>query len=137
MNARYPWRWKWGALIGAARLQLGAQRAGFADQPLDIDRHARRPVGLQLGQPVTELGDGSLPIASPPVIEANPDLQDALIEVAHRVRLMDPDALERLVLLEELLAVEPLDAVYQRIRGRVRSADRAARPRLLALRPNP
>jgi hypothetical protein len=40
------------------------------------------------------------------VLEAHPDLQDALVEVADRVGLLDPLELERLVLLEELAAVD-------------------------------
>src|ERR1700682_698813 len=65
---------------------------------------------------MAELRHGSAPGAAPPVVEANPDLQDALIEVANGVGLVDPDPLERLVLLEELLPVELGDAMKQGLR---------------------
>src|SRR6267378_851533 len=112
--------------MGATGFQYRAERGRFAHEALDIDRHTGRPVRLQFGQAVTELRDGSLPVAAPPVVKANPDLQDPLVEVAHVVRFMDPDALERLVLLEELLPVELLDAVQQGIGWRVVAACRPA-----------
>src|SRR5205823_8951780 len=111
-------------------------RGRFADQALDIDRHASRSVRFQLGEPVSEFRHGSLPVAAPPVIEADPNLQDALVEVAHLVRLANPDAFQRLVLLEEFLAVELLDAAQQGIGRRVVAADGTARRRLLELRPH-
>src|SRR2546427_13180841 len=75
---------------------------------------------------MAELRHGPAPVTAPPVIEADPDLQDPLVEVANRVRLVDPDALERLVLLEELLPVELVDAVEQSTwRGGVAAAGAA------------
>jgi hypothetical protein len=52
-------------------------------------------------------------------MEADPDLEDALVQVADRVRLGDPDALQGLVLLEELPSVELLDALQEGGRRRV------------------
>jgi len=43
------------------------------------------------------------------VLETHADLEDALVEVADRVALCEPFLLKRLVLLEELSAVELLD----------------------------
>ena len=70
-----------------------------------------------------------MPVTTSPVIEADPDLQDALVQVADRVRLGDPDALEGLVLLEEFPPVELLDAMKQGRRRRVIAACRATRRR--------
>jgi hypothetical protein len=58
------------------------------------------------------------------VLEADADLQDALVEVADRVALLEPLELEGFVLLEELTAVELLDAAAE---GGHRSARSAAR----------
>src|SRR2546429_4960605 len=113
--------------MGPAGFQLRTRRGRFAHQPLDIDCHTDRPVRFQLGEPVPEFRHGSLPVAPPPVIEADANLQDALVEVAHLVRLANPDAFERLVLLEEFLAVELLDTVQQGIGRRVIAAGGAAR----------
>ena len=107
--------------MGAARFELRAQR-GFLDEPLDIDRHTGGTVGLELGETMAELRHGAPPVPPAPVIEANADLQDALIEVSHRVWLVDPDSLERLVLLEELLAVELVDPAEQFGRRRIVAA---------------
>lgn len=81
-----------------------------------------------------ELRDSSTPIPPSPVIKADPDLQDALVEVPHRVSLVDPNSLERLVLLEELLPVELLDALKQCGGGRIVAAHRAAGRGLLDAR---
>src|SRR2546430_11339258 len=134
MNVRYRGRWKRGQVIGTAGSQLRRQRARFAHQPLDIDCHTARTVRSQLGEPVPEFRHGSLPVAPPPVVEADANLQDALVEVAHLVRLANPDAFERLVLLEKFLAVELLDAVQQGIGRRVIAAGGAARRGLLEVR---
>jgi hypothetical protein len=58
------------------------------------------------------------------VLEAHADLQDPLVEVADRVGPLDPLQLERLVLLEELAAVELLDALPEARRWRVAAAAR-------------
>jgi hypothetical protein len=104
-------RWEGSQIRAAAALQLGEEHGALADQALDIDRHAAGPVGLQLFQALAKFGDGSMPVAVAPVIEGDADLEDALVEIPDRVRLGDPDCLEGLVLLEELLPVELVDAV--------------------------
>jgi hypothetical protein len=53
-------------------------------------------------------------IAASPVMEADADLEDAVIQVAHRRARITPQELEGLVLLEELAGVELLDAVEER-----------------------
>jgi hypothetical protein len=49
-------------------------------------------------------------IAATPVMEADADLEDAVIEPADGRRSVAPEELERLVLLEELAGVELRDA---------------------------
>jgi hypothetical protein len=68
------------------------------------------------------------------MVKADPDLQDPLVEVANGVGLVDPDPLERLVLLEELLPVELVDAVEQGVRWRLVASSGAAGRRLLGMR---
>src|SRR5439155_27307229 len=49
-------------------------------------------------------------VAVPPVVKADADLEDAVVEAAVGRSRRSPEELERLVLLEELAAVELLDA---------------------------
>jgi hypothetical protein len=49
-------------------------------------------------------------------MEADPDLKDAVIEVADRCGCVPPQQLERLMLLEKLPCVELLDPVKERRR---------------------
>jgi len=48
-------------------------------------------------------------VAAPPVVKADPDLQDAVIEATVGRARVAPQELERLVLLEELALVELRD----------------------------
>jgi len=50
-------------------------------------------------------------VAAPPMVKADPDLQDAVIEAAVGRPRVAPQELERLVLLEELAPVELRDPV--------------------------
>ena len=61
-------------------------------------------------------------VAVAPVMERDADLQDAVIEAAIRRARRAPQQLERLVLLEELAAVELLDAFDELGRGRLPAA---------------
>jgi hypothetical protein len=63
-------------------------------------------------------------VASAPVVEADPDLEDAVIQVTHRCGGVPPEELEGLVLLEELSGVELLDAA-EKLRWRWLGAARA------------
>jgi hypothetical protein len=56
------------------------------------------------------------------MMEADADLEDAVIETADRRARVPPQELERLVLLEELTGVELLDAVDERFWWRVGTA---------------
>jgi len=61
-------------------------------------------------------------IAVAPVVERDPDLQDAVIERAIGRARRAPEDLERLVLFEELAAVELLDGGAQLRRSRLVAA---------------
>jgi hypothetical protein len=50
-------------------------------------------------------------VPAAPVMKPDPDLQDPVVETAHRCARVAPQDLEGLVLLEELAGVELLDAV--------------------------
>ena len=64
------------------------------------------------------------------MVEADTNLEDALVEIADRIRLLDPDAFQGLVLLEEFLMVELLDPGEQRLRWRVIATAGSSRSRL-------
>jgi hypothetical protein len=53
------------------------------------------------------------------VVEADTDLQDPVVETADGCGCVTPEQLECLVLLEEFVGVELLDAAQERLRGRV------------------
>ena len=63
------------------------------------------------------LGRGIVVIPSLDLIQADPDLQDALIETPDLARFLPPQVFEGLMLLEELAAIELRDAVQQSPRG--------------------
>jgi hypothetical protein len=71
-----------------------------------------------------------MPVALAPVVETDADLQDALVEIADRIRLLDPDPFQGLMLLEELLLVELLDAGEQCLGWQVIATAGASRSRL-------
>src|SRR5215204_2466240 len=56
------------------------------------------------------------------MVESDTDLEDALVEITDRVRLVNPGSLERLVLFEELTAIELGDPLQQRRCRRVSAA---------------
>ena len=83
-----------------------------------------------------------VPVA--PVVEADADLQDPVIETADRRACVTPERLESLVLFEELAGIELLDAADEGLRrwigasGAIGFVDGAAgnalrRPGLLAV----
>ena len=61
-------------------------------------------------------------IPVPPVMEADADLQDAVVQTPYRSAGIPPERLEGLVLLEELATVELFDAADQRPGWRVAAA---------------
>jgi hypothetical protein len=116
------------ALEPADALELGEAALGVGDEAIDVDLHAATPERLEVGDPPSPQPPGAAGVAATQVLEADADLQDALVEVADRVALLEPLELEGFVLLEELTAVELLDAAAEpRRRGVARSARSAAR----------
>ena len=61
-------------------------------------------------------------VPAAPVVKADADLEDAVIETAHGSGRVAPEELEGFVLLEELAGVELLDAAEKRFGRRVRAA---------------
>src|SRR5207244_11502699 len=98
MDLRQPSGWEGEQVRRTPALKLLFETGGLGDQALHVDRHAARPVGLELLQALSELGHRASPIAPAPVVEANTDLQNPLVEVADRVRLYDPDRLQSFVM---------------------------------------
>jgi hypothetical protein len=92
---------------------------GRCDQTVDVHVHAAATEGLEVGDPATPQSSGTGRVAAPQVLEAHADLEDPLVEVADGVALGEPLLLERLVLLEELPAVELLDPAPEARRRRL------------------
>lgn len=101
----------------ADALELGEAALGVGDEAIDVDLHAAKLERLEVGDPPSPQPPGAAGVAAAQVLEADTDLQDALVEVADRVALLEPLELEGLVLLEELAAVELLDAAAEARRG--------------------
>ena len=99
-----------------------ARRRRVRDERGDVDRLACRREWAEPFDPFFEKDGGTVKVAAAPVMEADPDLQDPVIQTADRRGRVAPEQLERLVLLEELIAVELLDAAEKRFRRRVGAA---------------
>ena len=119
MNAREVWRGERRQLIRTGCDQLGSVGFSFADQAVHVDGEAGGPKPLQLVDALGQLGHRAPPVAAAPVIEADSHQQDALIQVADRVWLRDPDRFQRLVALEVQLLVELVDALEEGRRRRL------------------
>src|SRR4051794_20558168 len=100
-------------------LELRDAALGGSDQAVDVDVHAAPAEGLEVGDPALPQRPRTRRVAAAQVLEADPDLEDPLVEVAHRVALGQPLLLEGLVLLVELAAVELLDPPPQARRRRL------------------
>jgi hypothetical protein len=106
------------------------QALGVGDEAIDVGPHASAFERLEVGDPASQQLRRAARVAAAQVLDADADLQDALVEVANRVALREPLELEGLVLLEELAAVELLDAAAEGATGvGRRSAWSAARGR--------
>src|SRR4051812_19209064 len=100
-------------------LELRDAALGGSDQAVDVDVHAAPAEGLEVGDPALPQRPRADRVAAAQVLEAHPDLEDPLVEVAHRVALGPPLLLEGFVLLVELAAVELLDPPPQACRRRL------------------
>src|SRR5688572_9589895 len=103
-----------------------------------------RSEGPQTLDPLLQERGGAMEVAVAPVVEADADLEDPVVQAAHRCASVAPEELERLVLVEELAGVELLDAADQLWRRRLVAAracglkgltagDAFGRPRRLAV----
>jgi hypothetical protein len=95
-----------------------ARRGGVRDERSDVDRLARRREGAQPLDAFLEKNRRAMKVPMAPMVEAHPDLEDAVIQTAHRCGGVAPQQLDRLVLLEELAGIELLDAAKERFRWR-------------------
>jgi hypothetical protein len=77
---------------------------------------------LKTIDPFFEQDRRAVKVPAAPVMEADTDLQDPVIETADRCGRVAPQQLERFVLLEELVRVELLDAAQKRFRRRLGAA---------------
>src|SRR5688572_3142122 len=124
----YPWRDR-GDLdaanaVGAQGDQPLARDSRIGDERVHFNALAARSEGAESLDPLLQQRGGAVEVAVAPMVEADTDLKDPVIKVAHRCAGVAPEKLERLVLIEELAGVELLDA-----------ADQLGRRRLVASRP--
>ena len=92
----------------------GVELLDAADERRDIDTLARRRERPESSDPFLEEDARAVVVAVAPVMEADTDLQDPVIEAADRRAGVTPQRLEGLVLFEELAGVELLDAADER-----------------------
>ncbi len=111
--------------------QLRAQPRRVADEPFHVHSLANRREWSQLVEPFGQQDRRAVEVAARPVVEADPDLEDPVVEVADGLVGRTPEELEGLVLLEELAGVQLLDRADQLGRSRVVAAcaDRLVRDR--------
>jgi len=100
--------------LGSEGKESLARRGGVRDEPGDVDRLARWLERLQPLDTFLEKDGRAMKVPAAPVVEADADLQDPVIQVAHGRCGVAPQQLESLVLLEELARVELLDAAEER-----------------------
>jgi hypothetical protein len=115
----YPWSIREVELahpIGAEGKEPFARRGGAGDESRDVDGLACRHEGSQPLDAFFEEHRRAMKVAAAPVVKPNADLEDAVIEAAHRCARVAPQELEGFVLLEELAGVELLDAAEKRLR---------------------
>jgi hypothetical protein len=108
--------------LGTESEKLLARRGRIPDEGGDVDRLARWRERAQPVDAFFEKNGRAVKIAAAPVVKADTDLEDAVIEAADRSGRVAPQELERLVLLEEVARVELLDAAEERFGWRVGAA---------------
>jgi hypothetical protein len=110
----------------APTLELRQAALGVRDQAVHIDAHAAAAERFEVADPPPPEPPRPVRVPASQGLEAHADLQDPLVEVADRVGLLDPLELERLVLLEEVAAVELLDALPEARWWRVAASARVS-----------
>jgi hypothetical protein len=101
---------------------LLARRCRVPDEGGDVDRLARWRERAQTLDALFEEHGRAMKVAATPMVEADADLEDAVIETAHWCGCVAPHQLERFVLFEELTRVELLDATKELVWRRVGAA---------------
>src|SRR4051812_824725 len=92
--------------FSAERSEAVPRDGGVGYETRDVDRPARRRERAQAFDAFVEQNAGAVEVAFAPVMQADADLQDAVIQGAIRRASRAPEQFEGLVLLEELAAVE-------------------------------
>ena len=110
--------------VGPERHELLARARRVRDERRDIDGLARRREWAKAQGALLEQHGRAVEVSLPPVVKADADLEDPVIEAAVRRAGVAPEELERLVLLEELALVELREAL-QELRRRRQVAARA------------
>src|SRR5258706_8400911 len=108
--------------IRAQALHLTQRGRRVVQQRLHVDAPAARRERGQIPRPARQHVDGAVMVQALQVMKGDADLQDALVEVADVARLGAPEQLQRLVLLEELAAIELRDRVDELARRRLFAA---------------
>lgn len=88
--------------LGTERGQALARGRGIGDERRDIDALARRRERAQALDAFLQQDARAVEVPRAPVMEANADLEYAVIQAAVRRAGVPPQQLERLVLLEEV-----------------------------------
>jgi hypothetical protein len=118
----YPWSIRQVELthsIGAESEEPLARRGRVRDERRHVYGLARRHEGSQPLDAFFEEHGRAMKVAATPVVKPDADLEDAVVESAHRRSRVAPQELEGLVLLEKLAGVELLDATEERQRRRI------------------
>ena len=95
--------------LGSEREQALPRRGRVPQQRINVHALARRSERSEPRETLLQQNAGAVEVAASPVMEPDPDLQDAVIEVADRRLGRAPEELQRLVLVEELARVELFD----------------------------
>ena len=104
--------------VRAEALDLRERGGGIVEQRRDVHPLAARRERRQVARSARQHVDRAVVIQPPQVMERDADLQDALVEIADVAALGAPEQLQRLVLLEELAAIELRDPFEQLRRRR-------------------
>jgi hypothetical protein len=97
--------------LGAELGQPRASRGSVGHQRGDVDGLARRRERAEPRDAFVQQHARAVKVSLAPVVEADADLEDAVIQAAVRRPGVSPEELEGLVLLEELAVVELRDAL--------------------------
>ena len=107
-----------GETVRAKAVYFAQGGGGGVEQRQDVHALATRGEWGEVHLTPRQHVDGAVVIPFPQVMEGDPDLQDALVEIADVAGLGPPQEFERLVLLEKVAAIELRDAFDEQRRRR-------------------